>query len=124
MKMNDLVEIWCSVGSEPRFRDSIERKFWGDVFSAASGLPKDPYVRKDPKLVADEALVHMRIRQGTIEQVGRYEESFQPVGYKVCAVCEGREKHVQDCPNHELRLPIGFDLKVIPRKDPGGEDVV
>ena len=53
----------------------------------------------------------MRIRQGTVEKLGQSKGG--PFGYRVCAVCEGREKHVVHCPNDLMPLPFKFDIPVV-----------
>lgn len=92
-----------------RFRSNIECEFWAEMYARA-WLPGNADVATP---VADRAVVQMRIRQGTIRLVGRTKESFQPVGYQVCAVCEGRTAHAPDCENCELELPVILDLPVI-----------
>lgn len=94
-----------------RFRDSIERKFWGDVFHAAE--TRKLLSHQTSEGYADDALIRMRVRQGTVEALGRNEESCAPIGYRVCAVCEGRTEHDHDCLNFALVLPFSYDLKVI-----------
>jgi hypothetical protein len=99
VKARDDVQDWCAAMPSLRFRDGLERKFWGDVFSASIERPthSSEYYRS-PEERADEAVIRMRLRQGTVEQI-EFGESG-PVGYQVCAVCERKadDIHANLCP--------------------------
>ena len=106
--MRDPVEVWCQLSSL-QLRDNLERKLWGDVFGA---FERQPF-GGTPEQAADEAVVRMRIRQGTVEHVGRSGGGWrggEPVMFRVCAVCEGRRSHREHCPNDTTPLPFSFEI--------------
>jgi hypothetical protein len=107
--MRDPVEVWCRLSSL-HLRDSLERKLWGDVFGAFDTSQRRA-TGDTPEQAADEAVVRMRIRQRTIEKVGRNEGG--PFGFRVCAVCEGRLSHEEYCPNDGMPLPFSFAIPVV-----------
>lgn len=107
--MSDPVELWLQTAAKLEFRDNLERKLWGDVFGGFD-TSRQRGMYDTPDRAADEAVIRMRIRQGTIEKVGQSKYGLGPFGYRVCAVCEGRNAHDEDCPNLETQLPFKFDI--------------
>lgn len=90
------------------FRNNIECKFWGDAYNnAVAGK------QLGPDVVADAALVLMRMRQGVMRKVGRKEGCHIPFDYYVCAVCEERKEHQGNCANMSLKLPIDTGIPVV-----------
>jgi hypothetical protein len=108
----DPIEVWCE-GSRLLLRDGLERKLWGDVFGAFDAQHRrnmSDTPRRAAERAADEAVILMRLRQGTVWKSGR-DIDGHPIEYRVCAVCTERYAHQERCPNDMTPLTLLPEVK-------------